>query len=353
MSPRRRNKGGAIIISDLHSHAWPRFATTLEDGTNSRFADLLNVLAQVERYIDEHEPDALIMLGDLTHRRHYVEFGVYNRLLDWIVRMKQKPSIVDVIVVVGNHDIESTGVHSLGPLKHMGVTVIDEPTWIHFEAANKHAFFVPYMHGEAVPDVLRQERIVWPDPWLFLHYAFDGKILDNEYAVPSPLKKSDADAFERIVLGHIHSPSMEDQARITYVGAPLHFDFGDSGERYAWWLDDTMALTALPLEFPRFVTSTYPKIPAPPEASGFLRVLKTPRQMFGDVKKAALSQGWRDALIIEDQIPVEAIRAISNTVMVNDEMVRSYVAQQYPDVDDATRAAIIGFGLDCIRVATS
>ncbi len=39
----------SLVVSDLHAHAWTRFATTLPDGTNSRFAVLLDVLDQVER----------------------------------------------------------------------------------------------------------------------------------------------------------------------------------------------------------------------------------------------------------------------------------------------------------------
>lgn len=340
----------AIIISDLHSHSWPRFSTTLKDGTNSRFQDLLNVLDQVEHYIDEHRPEHLIVKGDLTHRRRYVEFGIYNRLVEWLVHMNEKTKVV---VMVGNHDIESTGVHSLTPLQHMGIQVIDRPKAVDLGQLGMH-YFVPYMHGNAVVEAIQlNPRSVRKGTYLFTHYAFDGKILDNEFAVPSALKKSDADAFEKIFLGHIHSPSVEDDGRIVYVGAPLHFDFGDHGKRYAWHLLPGGVIEALPLYAPQFMTTSYTKVPvAPLEHSGFLRVLGVPRNLFGDVKKSALDNGWLDVVVQEQIVPDDAIHAIAaSSVMVSDAMVREYVTQQYADIDDAAREQIIQMGLDYLRLA--
>lgn len=338
----------AIIISDPHSHAWPRFSTTLPDGTNSRFQHLLDVLEDVEQYVDELEPDHLLILGDLTHRRHYVEFAVYNRVLDWLTGMKEK---TEVTVMVGNHDIESTGVHSLSPLQHMSITVVDEPQQITLGDLGRH-YFIPYMHGDAV---VRAIQTAQPssDQWLFMHYMFDGKILDNEFAVPSPLRKSDADDFEKIFTGHIHAPSVEDNGRITYVGAPLHMDFGDHGDRFAWHLQEGGKMKALPLYAPKFMTTSYPKVPvAPSEHQGFLRVLGVPRALFGDVKKSALDNGWLDVLIQEQVVPDDAINAIAaSSVMVSDTMIREYVAQQYADVDDATREQIVQMGLDYLTLA--
>jgi DNA repair exonuclease SbcCD nuclease subunit len=349
---RNNAASGAIIISDLHGHNWPRFATTLPDGTNSRFADLINVLDQVEDFIVERKPRYLIIEGDLTHRRYYVQFSVYTVLMAWIIRMREIHGVI-VICLVGNHDIESEGVHSLGPLALAGICVVDRPQALDLDDFGPQ-WFVPYMSGNRIPDFFHATGVPYrKDQFVFLHYCLDGKILSNEFAVPSPLKKSDLDGFEKIFFGHIHSPSVEDDGRIVYVGAPLHFDFGDVGKRYAWYLHPSGVVEACPLRFPPFITATYPKLPVPPlETSGFLRVLDTPRQMFADVKKAALESGWRDVMPVEQRVPDEAIKAITSaTVMVSDEMVREYVASQYPDVSEATRREIVEQGLDYLRIA--
>ena len=187
---------------------------------------------------------------------------------------------------------------------------------------------------------------------VFMHYAFDGKLLSNEFAVPTALKRSEMSDYCKVILGHIHTPSVDD-ARTVYVGAPMHFDFGDSGDRYCWLLDDAGATQPLPLKFPRFVTASYPRLPMPPaDMPGFLRVLNTPRQLFGDVKKEALASGWQDVMLVEQSMPVEAVRTLSAASFVNEDMVRTYVQSQYGELDKKTRGEIMALGLKYLREAS-
>jgi DNA repair exonuclease SbcCD nuclease subunit len=342
----------AIILSDLHSHAWPRFSTTLPDGTNSRFQDLLNVLAQVDEYADEYEVRDILILGDLTHRRGYVQFSIYSRICDWIAEHLYTGR--RVIALVGNHDIESEGHHSLAPLRHMGVGVIEQPMWTQSDDGVPW-LLVPYLQHDMVKGVSDAPKIHGarkPEETIaFMHYAFDGKILSNEFAVPSALKRSEMSDYAKVILGHIHTPSVDDN-RTVYVGAPLHFDFGDSGDRFCWLLD-RMTLKALPLRFPRFVTATYPRLPiTPADMPGFLRVLGTPRQLFGDVKKEALASGWQDVLLVEQSMPVEAVKTLSAATLVNEDMIRDYVQTQYGELDKKTRGEIMALGLKYLREAS-
>lgn len=343
----------ALILSDLHSHAWTRFSTTLPDGTNSRFADLLNVLTQVDAYADEHEVQDILILGDLTHKRGFVQFSVYSRICDWIAKHVYRRR--RVIALVGNHDIESEGHHSLEPLVHMDVDVIAQPQWMESREGLPW-LLVPYLQHDMVKAVQEAPKMLGAPPHMdnalaFLHYAFDGKLLSNEFAVPSALKRSEMSDFAKVILGHIHTPSVDDN-RTVYVGAPMHFDFGDSGDRFCWLLD-RMTLTQLPLKFPRFVTTTYPRLPMPPtDMPGFLRVLNTPRQLFGDVKKEALASGWQDTLLVELSMPGEAVRTLSAATLVNEDMVRDYVQSQYGELDKKTRGEIMALGLKYLREAS-
>jgi DNA repair exonuclease SbcCD nuclease subunit len=342
-----------LILSDTHAHAWPRFSTTLPNGRNSRFQDLLNVLEQVEGYVMEHEPDDLLLLGDLTHRRNAVQFSIYVSLMAWFHKIQSYG--VKITALVGNHDIESEGHHALEPLRYMGIDVIEQPTWQFFN--DRPCLFVPYLQHDMVKAIRDAPSLFNAPPnneeaTAFLHYAFDGKVLSNEFAVPSSLKKSEMDDFKQIVLGHIHAPSHEDGGRIRYVGAPLHFDFGDSGDRYAnLWHDDGM-WERLNLSAPRFVTTTYPRLPIMPLEGGFLRVLNTPRQLFGDVKKEALASGWQDVLLVEQSMPVEAVKTLSAATLVNEDMVRDYVQTQYGELDKKTRGEIMTLGLKYLREAS-
>ena len=344
--------GGLLIASDLHAHSWSRFATTLPNGTNSRVADLWKIFDQLESYIEEWRPTYVVIPGDLTHRRYFVQFSIYTELMRRITRLREEYG-VGIIVLVGNHDIESEGHHSLGPLRFIeGVEVIDEPKWVDLWE-NVRTFFCPYMSGDRVAEAFRAQKHERA-PLAITHYAFDGKAMGaSEYAVPSTLRKEDVENFDRVILGHVHTPCVEDDGRIIYVGSVMHFDFGDYGNRYAWYFPiDNGAPRALPLKAPRFVSTTYPRIAVPPlEESGFLRVLDTPAEMFEDVRRSAIEAGWLACLPIEARMPVEAVRTLSSAVIADEQVVRAYVERQYPDLSEQHRQEITAFGLDCLREA--
>lgn len=334
-----------LVLSDPHAHAWSRFATTTADGRNSRFEDLMRVLQQVADIADEFNADTLAILGDLTHQRFFVRFSIYTPLLQWLVEQRRRRR---VIVLKGNHDEETATTHALGPLALCGIDVFDVPT------VDEEAFFVPYSSdGDAIVRACQDGGRVLKGGRVFLHYALDGKVMTGgEYALTTPLKLSDLDGFDRIVLGHVHAPAVEQDGRVIYVGAPLHFDFGDSGDRYCWLFPDgNGAPRAIKLDAPKFVTTTYPRIGTAPLLGGFLRVLNTPATLFEDVKREAHEQGWLDCLPIEERMPDEAVRVLSSAIMADEAVVRSWVERQYANLSADEREPIIAFGLDCLREA--
>ena len=342
---------GLFVSSDWHAHTWPRFASTLPDGRNSRFADLLRTVDYMTSLVVDVQPRAFVVLGDLTHLRRFVQFSVYTELalrLHFIANTLR----VQVYLLVGNHDIESHGHHSLGPLRYIeNVTVIDTPTTLEMPGGER-VKFIPYMQGEQVAHAARDH--VEPDVrTVFLHYALDGKVLDSEYALPSALKLSDLDQYERIVLGHVHSPALESSGRVVYVGAPLHFDFGDKGDRYAWhFFDSKLPAERHTLSFPRFVTATYPRVPVcSSELGGFLRVLNVPPDLVNDVTQSAKSSGWTGVITTPTAVPPDAVRAMSREVFVDETAVRAYVDRTFGDSDEPYRTALTEYGVELIRRA--
>jgi len=336
-----------LVTSDLHAHPWTRFATTLPNGRNSRFENLMDVLRQIGEVADQFDASTLLVLGDLTHQRYYMRFSVYTPLMEWLVEQSQRRH---VIVLKGNHDEETATTHSLGPLELAGIEVVDAPRLIAIEGHGA-PLFVPYMDGARIVEEMQNPGSA---TMAFLHYALDGKVMTGgEYAVPSALRLSDCDGFERIILGHVHAPAVEQDGRVLYVGAPLHFDFGDTGDRYCWIIPDgNGAPRAIKLGAPKFVTTSYPRIGvAPLEHSGFLRVLNTPPALFEDVKREARDQGWLDCLPVEVRMPTEAMRVLSQSMMVDEQVIRAWVDRQYPDVAESDRENIVTFGLECLRDA--
>jgi len=354
--------GGILIASDLHAHTWSRFASTRPDGKNSRFADLLDVLDQIETAIAEHGPDTLVLLGDLTHRRYFVQFSTYTPLMAWTARMIDRYQL-DVIVVVGNHDIESTGHHALGPFQFIpGVTVVDRPRALPIKRFGR-AVFVPYMPDDRVPTAFREYLdTLGPEDeesrLAFTHFALDGHVLntDHEYALPTSLRYDDVACFERVFFGHVHTPCTERNEQLVYVGAPLHFDFGDQDERYCWYVEPTAKGTVHPIELfaPQFVTARYPRVPicALPK-SGFLRVLNTPASMFAEIKRTALDVGWLACEPVTEAMPREAVRVLSSGIVADERLVREYVERYHAVLDEDSRARLLATGLRYLAEATN
>lgn len=349
---------GILVTSDWHAHAWPRFSSTLPDGTNSRFRDLLSVIDQIENLIEQTCPSALLILGDLTHRRQYVQFSTYTEL---VRRLHDIGHYTPIIMLVGNHDIESRGFHSLGPLRYVNnITVVDSPSWVEIPDYG-FVYLVPYMSGDNVVIAARGQfdeygaRYMYPTGvprTVFLHYALDGKVLDNEFVVPSSLRYDDVAWCDRVILGHVHSPSIEHDEKVFYTGSVMHLDFGDHGPRYAWWFgqqpDD---IHQFELTAPRFMTATYPRVPLPPACGGFLRVVNVPSTLVHDVQQAARDQGWSHVVVLQESLPHEAVKTLSQTVFVDEQAVHEYVTRRYSDADQSLRDALIDYGVDVLRRA--
>lgn len=342
-----------LIFSDPHAHAWPRFSRVLPDGTNSRLADLLSVLSQIEQYARQYDARAVCCLGDVTHRRYFVQFSVYNRLLDALARL-QRAVRGPLVVLVGNHDIEAGGVHSLHPLRYLAddVRVVDTPQWLDLPGLGQ-VYAVPYME-DGVPEAVREPvasgRLGEPAA-AFLHYALDGTPLgEHEYQVRTPLRLSDLGRFPRVYLGHVHRPQVLGHA--LYVGAPMHFDFGDHGDRYAWLVERDRPPVPLPLSAPRFVTGSYPRIGLKGFAEpGYLRVLNVPRGEFEEVAQHARQLGWDEVLCQEAPAPSEAVRVVSSGSFLSDGLLAEYVARHAPDLPETARAQLLAAGRDLLQAA--
>jgi len=160
-------------------------------------------------------------------------------------------------------------------------------------------------------------------------------------------------AFGRVFLGHIHTPSVEHTGRVIYVGAPMHFDFGDVGPRYAWVLDESGVIRPLPLLAPQFITAVHPRLPAPGVHGGFLRILGVPRdaQESARVSRRALDLGWSGVLPVGESVLREGVRALTEHQFADEPAIRAYIDQAYPDCPMEEKEALVTFGVECVREA--
>jgi DNA repair exonuclease SbcCD nuclease subunit len=329
----------ALILTDLHAHMNFPFARPGAEGLPDRFHDLLSILTQAEALIEQHGVEVLLLGGDVTHRRHAIPFRLFNTLQAAIFRLTRR--VQYTYMVVGNHDYEDQETHSLHPFSYWpNVTVIDTPQIVK-PSRDGDWFLLPYLHDPAA--VARAVELAPSDLYFLGHYATEGVPLESDYWLPSPLKLGEMAKFRRAFFGHIHRPSELLGGRVCNVGSVMHFDFGDHGDRYAVLVDGD-AYTRLPLQFPRFVTAKFPRIPMPPPTSGYLRLQGVPAAGAQEVREQALHLGWRDVLTDPEALPEEVRVALADGTLVNRDLLAAHVLKRCPDLNEAEQQELVEIG---------
>lgn len=362
----------AFAISDLHAHHWPRFATLTPEGRNSRLQHLLNVLDQAYTYIRTHEVPDLLLGGDLFHRRHFVSWGLYADVMDRLMVLIDE--VDHTVALVGNHDLETDRAHALAPFKYIGaeVDVIDRPAGVTLSDGSA-LFCIPYTYDErAMVEAFRTAPKGIP---IFSHFAASGVLLEHDYHLDSVVALGDLQRFPFVLFGHVHRPSAQCAfcgtvieaatlhtrrpcpvcqqvgGRVIYVGAPLHFDFGDVGPRYGLHVLGETA-TRVPFQAPQFLTARWPRIaPGPPSPGAFLQILNVPPDQVHAARERALSLGWLDAVAWPADLSPEVQQAVTSGLQITEGVLLDYIAAKFPDLEMPERVATVEEGVRFLQEA--
>lgn len=258
-----------LLTADLHLHNHKAFATYGEDGISSRLRDGLSVLKEITQ--QAKECDAVVIAGDIFHVSPPPPV-VFNLVYDAFAELAN--SVMTILVVAGNHDLpcknfrderdipflkfqeglnngcDTTKFHVLNSLsKPVKIWGRDPPYEELFVQGCSHAV------EEGVSKALLTRS---PADLTILHQEVQGASV-GKYVFESGVDpKMFTDPREWIVIGHIHRPQRISD-RVLIPGAPLHIDFGDSGDRGFWILDTGKeTLEMVKTTFPRFVTVCNP-----------------------------------------------------------------------------------------------
>lgn len=331
----------ALVITDLHAHTWPRFARPMGDGLTSRVHDLFGILDQLAQLIAAHQPTDLLVLGDVFHRRHFISFRLFNAVMArWAQLCAQ---VEQTVFLVGNHDLEGDrpDTHSLYPFSFLPhAVVIDRPEVVHL-ADGDDLMAIPYD-----PDPLRLATAFERAPVLpvISHYAAEGCQLETDYWLESPVKLGALARFPVVLFGHVHKPSDQLDGKVVYVGAPMHFDFGDVGPRYAVRVADGR-VERHPLHAPQFETHRWPKVPTPAiPGRDFLRLLAVPPGQALEAQAMAQGLGWAAVVALEELLPPETRQAVASGLIMDEATLVDYTQRANPQWVEAEVRALAAEG---------
>jgi DNA repair exonuclease SbcCD nuclease subunit len=180
--------------------------------------DMLDVLVKDDIHI-------LIIAGDLF------DIGSQNySVFDELCRDKKYAGI-DFYVIPGNHDA------AIGPKYFTAgnIKIYDEPELVSIGGFAPGFFFVPYLAGKSMGEVIAKHKAYLPDRWVLIGHGdyLSGTRDPNNYesGVYMPLGRSDIEYYDpsRVILGHIHK-KME-TGKVRYPGSPCGMDINETGRR--------------------------------------------------------------------------------------------------------------------------
>ncbi len=236
-----------IHLSDLHLGKRVNEFSMLEDQSY--------ILSEIIQFIDQEQPDAVLIAGDIYDKS--VPSAEAVELFDrFLVRLAKRK--LQVFAISGNHDsperiafasrlIDGSGVH-LSPVYHGTI----RPTVLTDQFGPVHIYMLPFIKPAYVrrqfPDreinsytdaVAAAIEAMKPDPTvrniLVAHQFVTGAARsESEEVSVGGLDNVDASVFapfDYVALGHIHSPQNIGSEKIRYCGTPLKYSFSEATQQ--------------------------------------------------------------------------------------------------------------------------
>jgi exonuclease SbcD len=193
--------------------------------TGQEYPERYNALKNMLDELVREDIYVLIIAGDLF------DMGSQNyAVFDELCRDK-KYDRIDFHVIPGNHD------SSIGPkyFTAPNIRIYTEPALVSFGDSGPVFFFIPYLAGKSMGEVIAKHRDFLPDRWVLIGHGdyLSGTRDPNNYesGVYMPLGRSDIEYYDpsKVILGHIHK-KME-TGKVIYPGSPCGMDINETGRR--------------------------------------------------------------------------------------------------------------------------
>ena len=236
-----------IHLSDLHLGKRVNEFSMLEDQAF--------ILQEILRIIDEEQPQAVVLAGDIYDKS--VPSGEAVQLFDgflWELSSRK----LQVFVISGNHDsperlsfggrlMEGSGIH-LSPVYSGKV----EPVVLEDAYGPVNVYLLPFLKPAHVRRYFPEEEIgTYTEALgkaveaLEIHKEQRNVLVTHQFVTGASRSDSEEisvggsdnvdasvfDAFDYVALGHIHGPQNIGSSRIRYCGTPLKYSFSEVGQQ--------------------------------------------------------------------------------------------------------------------------
>lgn len=223
-----------VISSDWHLNFNSQFDRTGSNGISTRLQDILDSVSWVSDVGKEHGADFFLTLGDMFERPDRLPTKEGLAIVECLRNIRRKYGN-RLLAIPGNHD-QINADHNIVTLFADIVTVMNKPTFLDIDGAR--LFFCPYIREtEDVYAVMDKfETMDCPGRKYLMAHFWDTSVMgvDPESV---DLSRFNHKFFDRILLGHYHSPSNKLTDQTIYVGTLLNKKFSETGPKGCWILD--------------------------------------------------------------------------------------------------------------------
>lgn len=254
-----------------------------------------HVLIQILSLIDDHQPDVLIVAGDIFDRANPPQSAL-KRLSEFL-RTVRATSTAAIVLIAGNHD-SAAQIGALGVLATDGEAIVrgpldeDERPLIISDADGPVAISaLPFAFEYAARLCFEDEEISCPADviraqiasarkhveggmrWIVVAHAFVDGAATSESERPlmrtvggiETVSAAVFDGAHFVALGHLHRPQSVGHDHVRYSGSPLAFGFDEEGQEKSVSLidlaaDGSVEVTAMPIKPLRQVRSIRGKL---------------------------------------------------------------------------------------------
>jgi predicted phosphodiesterase len=189
-------------------------------------------------YLDEHNINHIIHLGDYFDRRKYINFASMKaNIKHFIDPMTERGITMDLIL--GNHDTYYKNTNEVNSpelllYKEENVNVIQECEVKEYDGFN--IALVPWINPENYADAVDFLRTAEAS-WCMGHFEFEGALMMPGMTCQHGFDHSYVSRFETVLSGHFHQKS--EFANIRYLGSQMQFTWSDYGDNKYFHIFDT------------------------------------------------------------------------------------------------------------------
>ncbi len=227
-----------VLFADLHLESYRQFSTVLSNGLNSRLAEQIGVLLQVENTVKERKPSGCIFLGDFfDFLGESISKVVYNIGAKMLSRLS---GLTEVFLISGNHDI------------YRGLSTVDVYKDIpHINVINSTIKF--NLDGKEITAIPWEGKIPKEGELLVGHISVIGSKLSKVSNLNSRIgiEPKDTKGFRRALLGHYHIKQI--LGNCTYIGCAIPNSFLELNEPGRVAILNDWDLEGIELDCPKFI----------------------------------------------------------------------------------------------------